>query len=1288
MPTLGRIPIRPRFMKVPRCFTLPFFHPRFLHLFLIGLISIFHGVAAEAKPLKVFILVGQSNMQGHAKIETFEHIGMDPETAPILAEMQDENGNPRICEQVWISYLSKDLEKTGKLTAGFGADNRKIGPEFTFGLTMEKALQEPILIIKTAWGGKSLHTDFRSPGSGPYEFSETQLETLAKRGKDIDAVQAEKKEATGQYYRLAVDHVKKVLGDISAVYPAYDESGGYELAGAVWFQGWNDMVDSSTYPNRDQPGGYDSYSIAMAHFIRDLRRDLSAPALPFVIGVLGVNGLVTEFPSEQKRYVGTHGNFRNAMAAPAKLPEFQGNVTAVRTGNYWDPELTALTSRNEKVKQAAKKIQKEKALKGAAANAIVEEMRAAEFSESELKIMKAGISNQAYHYLGSAKIMAGIGKGFAEALLTMPANGKQGALPSSPTETPVAMTGGDGKSVSRSWTQASTGKQIEGALKKVEGDGPNRVVTLLAGGQQIPIPLKMLSANDQKFVAAWKAEKAPSTVTAALPVIPEGIPDFTKGAKIPREAPHDWNLGPTGARGWIYSNKLETSEARQVLITEVEKDSPADGQLEVNDVILGIADQPFTYDPRTELGKAISLAEASDGNLSLMRWRDGNITKTKLPLAPLGSYSSTAPFDCAKSELIFEQGCEALAAQMKANPTKGNPITRSLNALALLSSGNPDYLPLVRDTVESFRDYSDPERRSYHSWFYGPVTTLVAEYIMATGDTEFLPDLERLAMEITRGQSVVGSWGHRFVQENGILSGYGMMNAPGVPLTTSLILARMAGVNDPALDEAITKSTRLLRFYVRKGSIPYGDHRPWTQTHDDNGKNGAAAVMFNLLGDVKAAEYFSRMATASHGAEREMGHTGNFFNLQWAMPAVALSGPEASGAWMNEYGWYFDLARRWDGTYRHQGPPEERNDKYANWNSSGAYLLAYAQPLRKIYLTGKTESHVPQVDKATASALIADGQGWSPRLKEEAYSDRNEADLLEALKSWSPIVRERAAIALGNRDDAPTRALITMLGEEDLHTRIGACQGLAMLKGRAAPAVERLRDSLKADDLWLRIKAAEALSSIGGEAKPAVPELLEMLAHHDSENDPRAMQQRYLCFALFDRRSGLLRGSLEGIDHEALYGAVRTGLANDDGRARGTLGSVYKNLSYEELEPLLPAIIEAVATPAPSGIMFADGIRLAGLELLAQYHHKEALEHFVNVMGVERWGQGDRVLKCLKILQNYGGAAHSLLPQLAEIEKEYLAKDKAPEPQLKLLRETIAMIKADQDPPGLRSIGG
>ena len=144
------------------------------------------------KPLKVYILAGQSNMEGQARIETFDYIGDDPATAPMLKEMRGPDGKPRVCERVWISYLTGSPDRNmlgegfGKLTAGYGSrsnpteDGGKIGPEFTFGIAMEKADDGPILIIKTAWGGKSLNTDFRPPSAGPYVLPENDKGTLGE----------------------------------------------------------------------------------------------------------------------------------------------------------------------------------------------------------------------------------------------------------------------------------------------------------------------------------------------------------------------------------------------------------------------------------------------------------------------------------------------------------------------------------------------------------------------------------------------------------------------------------------------------------------------------------------------------------------------------------------------------------------------------------------------------------------------------------------------------------------------------------------------------------------------------------------------------------------------------------------------------------------------------------------------------------------------------------------------------------------------------------------------------
>ena len=312
-----------------------------------GFLAIGVSIAsAETKPLKVFILAGQSNMEGHAEIRTFDYIGRDPLTAPLLKEMRNPDGTPRVCDRVWMSYLtgpydgSANGEGLGKLTAGFGERGnqptkigRKIGPEFTFGIYMEKELKEPILIIKTAWGGRSLNTEFRPPSAGQYKLPKEVQDQWDKHPQGAHGIpkiedrkkwQDDKEAASGVFYRMMIEHVQKVLADPKRVCPEYDQKVGFELAGFVWLQGFNDLVDGQTYPN----GNYEEYSRLLSHFIRDVRKDLSAPKMPFVIGVLGVDG--------EKNV-----NFRKAMAAPAEMPEFKGNVIAVDTAPFWDYDIAA-----------------------------------------------------------------------------------------------------------------------------------------------------------------------------------------------------------------------------------------------------------------------------------------------------------------------------------------------------------------------------------------------------------------------------------------------------------------------------------------------------------------------------------------------------------------------------------------------------------------------------------------------------------------------------------------------------------------------------------------------------------------------------------------------------------------------------------------------------------------------------------------------------------------------------------------------------------------------------------
>ena len=276
-------------------------------------------------------------------------------------------------------------------------------------------------------------------------------------------------------------------------------------------------------------------------------------------------------------------------------------------------------------------------------------------------------------------------------------------------------------------------------------------------------------------------------------------------------------------------------------------------------------------------------------------------------------------------------------------------------------------------------------------------------------------------------------------------------------------------------------------------------------------------------------------------------------------------------------------------------------------------------------------------------------------------------------------------MALARREGAPVTALVKMLDAPRIEARYGACQALAMLKSKAGAAVPALRKSLQHEDMWLRIKAAEALANIGGPAMSAVPELLTMLARGPSKSDPRGMEQRYLSFAIFGR---MLRRSIDGVDRDLLGKAVRVGLRNQDGRSRGTVGGIYQQFTYEEIKPLLPAIHEAIVVPAPSGIMFASGVRLQGIAILAKHRIREGMPLCIQIMDINKWGKKSRITRCLKILGTYGAAAKAVLPQLRQLEKDLLAHKEAR--MLKpVIEQTRAIIKKIENATGtveLRSI--
>ncbi len=473
---------------------------------------------------------------------------------------------------------------------------------------------------------------------------------------------------------------------------------------------------------------------------------------------------------------------------------------------------------------------------------------------------------------------------------------------------------------------------------------------------------------------------------------------------------------------------------------------------------------------------------------------------------------------------------------------------------------------------------------------------------------------------------------------------------------------------------------------MNKGAVPYGDHDPWPE-HEDNGKCSSSAVLFDLIGDREAAGYFLRMGLAAYG-ERECGHTGNFFNVLWALPGVSRCGALATGAYLKETDWYYDLARGWDGRFMYQGLPGSWDDNYNGWNCTGAYLLAYALPMKRTIVTGRKAACIPALSPALVAQTIADGRDFTFWTSKTCYDARSTETLFTGLRSWSPAVRKRSARALANRDGDFVPRVLTMISDREPNARYGACEAIGFLGPKADAAAKQVRSLLTDADPWMRALASEALVRMGQEMRTASISDLLRATTAANPGDPRGRVQGYYAESLFTPGPGkreprpILTASLNGVERALLYPAIRALLKNEDGRIRGLVAPAYKLLSPKDIAALLPDIVAAIRTPAPSGEMFAYEIRMAGLDVLARLRISEGMPLCVDIMNEHRWGR--EFSRPARALASYGGAARDLIPRLQQETRPIATKEGAK--QLETLNKLIADIEADKSPRPVRSM--
>lgn len=405
------------------------------------------------------------------------------------------------------------------------------------------------------------------------------------------------------------------------------------------------------------------------------------------------------------------------------------------------------------------------------------------------------------------------------------------------------------------------------------------------------------------------------------------------------------NLGPTGAVAWM--------RGYHFVVTSIQQQSPAHGELMLGDVVVGAAGRSFgpEVDPRMTLGNAIGEAEAKGQPLKLLVQRDGKTRTVAITLARLGAFAKTWPADCEKSRIIVEQACQSL---LDVQMPDGNVVTDGslgtfFSGLLFLGTGEAKYLDPARRAAYRAMEY-DYAHMSLNNWTMGYGGMLMAEYYLATGDDTVLPKLAEVVKWIAEGQMLCGSWGH-----SSPAGGYGALNQPGLACAIAMVLAKECGVevDQAALDKALAFFGK----YAGLGAVPYGDHRPY-RSLDDNGKNSSAAVLFHLAGREDIAQMFAASVAESYWL-REDGHTGGFFSLMWGPIGASLAGEVKLRKFLDYQQWYFNMGRQWTGSltmlpYR-EALTRFDDSSYIEFGgdfTTGGLALAYVLPRKKIRILG------------------------------------------------------------------------------------------------------------------------------------------------------------------------------------------------------------------------------------------------------------------------------------------------------------------------------------------------
>jgi len=715
---------------------------------------------------------------------------------------------------------------------------------------------------------------------------------------------------------------------------------------------------------------------------------------------------------------------------------------------------------------------------------------------------------------------------------------------------------------------------------------------------------------------------------------------FINGTAYARHYEHkEHHLGPTGLFG--------VTSPTNIKITKVQEGSPADGKIEVGDVIVAAGGAAFKGNTRRQLADAIDRAETKKGKGVLTLTLESG-RKVDLQLKVLGAYSKTAPYHCPKTDAIITQTADYLVKTERFGRLK-------IGLLGLLATGEQKYIDVVKKALHQ-ANWAKPDLKltlqgTSKAWYWGYTALLLCEYYLLTGDEYVLPAIRAYSVAIAQGRDAAGLWGHRMAdpdvnrgQLHGRLHGYAVMNQSSLPLFISLLLADKCGVKHPEVQAGIKQTHTFYASFIGRGTLPYGVHDPNPKSYNNNGMSGLAAVALALHGNRPGVAFFSRMSAAAHNT-METGHTGHYFNQLWTGLGANLAGPEISAAFFQKTRWLHTLNRTWDGNFTYDGCGYSKGTfSYRGLSDAGSHLLNYCLGRRKLYITGRDAAPSIWLKGREVSDTIA--------LATMDLAGKSDGQLLALFGHPMPKVRLGAIWTLRARKHKLIASIRKMIKEgtrQQRHSAIGYF-GYKCPPEQALPVLGDLGAVLRdtSEDPGLRAAAAYALCWLGEPAYPYFHDMLKFIVAEEPDDPLGKIDEQVgrslnvLCKDPY--AAGLVK------DKGLFYKAVHKLLEHRRATSRTSGAKLIANIPLEDFHHVANEVLYIIEDKDLTYHSYHNlGPQTEAISLLAKLNIKGGIEAAFDILNAKTGKAGFKIRMLMAVLPKYGANAKYALPRIKAV---------------------------------------